>query len=144
MAAGKMETWADSTPEDAEATTTLLRAPAAIAASFFLVGALAAQVAWSNGTLEASVAAVARSLVVGVVCVPFLLSSRSYRPGRPVMRAWIVAAALAVAVRSIYLCVSLFPLPVGEWLIAVAVQAAIFGAFCLAVFAVMRPPSGQA
>ena len=59
------------------------------------------------------------------------------------MRAWIVAAALAVALRSIYLCVSLFPLPVGEWLIAVAVQVAILGAFWLAVFAVMRPPSGQ-
>jgi len=140
MTAGKMETWAGTTPEDAEATTTLLRAPAAIAASFFLVGALAAQVAWSNGTLEASVAAVVRSLVVGLVCVPFLLSSRWYRPGRRVMRAWIVVAAVAVALRSIYLCVSLFPLPVGEWLIAVAVQAAIFGAFCLAVFVVMRPP----
>jgi len=139
-----MDRWAGlTTPEDADATTTLLRAPAAIAASFFLIGALAAQVVWSNGTLEASVAAALRCLVVGLVCVPFLLSSRRYRPGRTAMRTWIVAAALAVALRAIYLCVSLFPLPGGDWLIAVAVQVAVLGAFGLAVFAVMRPPSGQ-
>jgi hypothetical protein len=143
MAAGKTETWAGTTPEDAAATTTLLRVPAAIAASFFLVGALAAQIVWTNGTLEASVAAAVRSLAVGLVCVPFLLSSRLYRSGRTVMRGWIVAAAVAVALRSIYLCVSLFPLPAGEWLIAVAVQVAVVAAFCLAVYAVLRTPSDQ-
>ena len=132
-----------TTPEDAAATTTLLRAPAAIAASFFLVGALAAQVVWSNGTSEAMVASVLRSLAAGLVCVPFLLSSRRYRAGQTMMRAWIVAAALAVTLRSIYLCVSLFPLPSGEWLIVVAVQAAVVGAFCVAVVAVLRPPTLQ-
>lgn len=139
-----MDKWAGlTTPEDAEATTTLLRAPAAIAASFFLVGAFAGQVVWTNGTLEAAVAAAWRSLVVGLVCVPFLLSSRRYRPGQTVMRTWIVAAAVAVTLRSIHLCVSLFPLPAGEWLVAVGVQIAVLGAFWVAVFAVRRPPSRQ-
>lgn len=133
-----------TTPEDAAATTTLLRAPAAVASSFFLVGALAAQIVWTNGTIEAAVAAGLRSLVVGFACVPFLLSTRRYRPGQTVMRTWIVAAAGAVTLRSIYLCVSLFPLPAGEWLIAVIVQAAIMGVFWLAVVAVMRPATGQA
>jgi hypothetical protein len=128
------------TPEDAAATITLLRAPAAVAASFFLVGALAAQVVWSNGSLEASVAAALRSLVVGLVCVPFLLPSRRYRSGQSVMRAWIAAAALAVTLRSVYLCVSLFPLPAGQWLTAAAVQLAVTGVFWLAVYALVWRP----
>jgi hypothetical protein len=130
------------TPEDAAATATLLRAPAAIAAWFFLIGAVAAQVVWSTGTLEAAGAAAVRCLAVGFVCVPFLLPSRRYRPGRTAMRAWIVAAAIASTIRSVYLCVSLFPLPLGEWLIAVGVQAGVVAAFWLAVFAVIRGPRG--
>jgi hypothetical protein len=132
-----------TTPEDAAATTTLLRAPAAVAAAFFLIGAFAAQIVWSSGTSDAAAAAALRCLAVGLVCVPFLLSSRRYRPGRTAMRTWIVAAALAVSLRSIYLCVSLFPLPLGAWLTAAAVQVAVLGVFWLAVVAVLRPPSGQ-
>lgn len=131
------------TPEDAAATTALLRAPAAVVSAFFLVGAATAQAVWSNGTFEAAAASALRGLAVALVCVPFLLASRRYRSGRTVMRAWIVAAAFAVALRSVYLCVSLFPLPAGEWLIAVGVQVAVVGAFCLAVYAVLRPPSGH-
>jgi hypothetical protein len=52
------------------------------------------------------------------------------------MRVWIVAAAIAATVRSIDLCVSLFPLPMGEWLTAVAVQVAVLSALWIAVFAV--------
>jgi hypothetical protein len=131
--------WA--TPEEAAATTTLLRAPAAIAAAFFLLGALAAQVVWSNGTLEAGIAATLRSLGVGFVCVPFLLASRRYRAGRTAMRIWLVAAALLASARSIQLCVSLFPLPLGEWLIAAAVQLALLGVFWLAVYALVWRPN---
>ena len=126
------------TPEDAAATTTLLRAPAAIAAACFLGGAIVGQAVWSNGTLEAAGSAALRCLAVGLVCAPFLLSSRRYRAGRTAMRAWIVAAALAASVRSIYLCVSLFPLPFADWLIAAGVQVALLGALWLAVFAVTR------
>jgi hypothetical protein len=128
------------TPEDAAATTTLLRAPAAVAAAFFLVGALAAQVVWSNGTIEAGVAAALRSLAVGFVCVPFLLSSRRYRAGRTAMRTWLVAAALVGSARSIQLCVSLLPLPLRDWLIAAAVQLALVAVLWLAVFALVRRP----
>jgi hypothetical protein len=124
------------TPEDAAATTTLLRAPAAVAAAFFLGGAIVGQVAWSNGTLEAAGAAAVRILAVGLVCAPFLLSSSRYRSGKMVMRAWMIAAALAGSVRAIYLCVSLYPLPFGNWLIAVGLQAALLGALWVAVFAV--------
>lgn len=123
------------TPEDAAATTTLLRAPGAVLAGGFLVGAIAGQVVWSNGTFEGAAAVAVRLLAVGVVCVPFLLKSSSYRPGRTVMRAWMIAAALAASLRSIYLCVSLYPLPLGEWLIAVGVQAVILAGLWLAVFA---------
>ena len=129
----------EGTPEDAAATITLLRAPAAVAASFFLVGALAAQIVWTNGTFDGAVAAALRSLAVGLVCVPFLLSTRRYRSGQNVMRIWIVAAAFAVTLRSIDLCVSLRPLPTGAWLTAAAVQVAVTGAFWLAVYAVLRP-----
>ena len=86
-----------TTPEDAAATTTLLRAPAAVAAAFFLVGALAAQIVWTNGTREAAMAAAWRSLAVGLVGVPFLLPSRRYRSGQTVMRAWLAAAESSIS-----------------------------------------------
>jgi hypothetical protein len=127
------------TPEDAAATTTLLRAPAAIVAAFFLAGAILGQAVWSIGTLEAAGSAAVRCLAVGLVCAPFLLSSRRYRAGQTGMRAWLVAAALVASVRTIYLCVSLYPLPFGTWLMASALQVALLATLWLAVFAVRRP-----
>ena len=60
-----MQTWAgETTPEDAAATVTLLRAPAAIAAGFFLGGAIVGQAVWSTATLEATAFAVLRCVVV--------------------------------------------------------------------------------
>jgi hypothetical protein len=139
-----MDTWAgETTPEDAAATVTLLRTPAAIAAAFFLGGAVVGQAVWSTATLEATAYAGLRCLAVAVVCVPFLLPSRRYRAGRTAMRAWIVAAAIAATLRSIDLCVSLFPLPARAWLTAVGVQLAILSALWLAVFAVRRSSPGQ-
>ena len=138
-----METWAgETTPEDAAATVTLLRTPAAIAAAFFLGGAVVGQAVWSTATMEATAFAVGRCLAVALVCVPFLLPSRWYHAGRTMMRMWIVAAAIAATLRSIDLCVSLFPLPAREWLTAVAVQVAVLGALWVAVVAVRRAPPG--
>ncbi len=126
-----------TTPEDAEATTTLLRAPAAIAAACFFVGAVLGQAVWSTATREATAGAVLRCLTAGLVCAPFLLSSKRYRQGRRLMRAWIVAAALAASLRSIQLLASLYPLPLTEWLIAAGVQLALVGVFWLAVYALV-------
>lgn len=137
-----MDTWAGwTTPEDRAATTTLLRAPAAIAAACFFGGAVVGQAVWTNGTLESAVAAVWRCLAVGLVCVPFLLSSRRYRAGQTAMRGWIVAAAFVASLRTVYLCVSLFPLPFVSWLLASALQVALVGALWLAVFALRASPS---
>lgn len=133
----------ETTPEDAAATVTLLRTPAAIAAAFFLGGALVGQAVWSTATLEAAGFALLRCAAVALVCVPFLLPSRWYRAGQTVMRVWIVAAAIAATLRSIDLCVSLFPLPAREWLTAVAVQVAVLSALWVAVIAVRRAPPGQ-
>jgi hypothetical protein len=127
------------TPEDAAATTTLLRAPAAIVAAAFLGGVVAGEAAWSNGTLESAGAAALRCLAVSLVCVPFLLSSKRYRAGRTAMRAWIVVAALVASIRTIYLCVSLYPLPLGTWLMAAGLQIALVGTLWLAVVALRRP-----
>jgi hypothetical protein len=131
-----------STPEDAAATTTLLRAPAAIAAFCFLGGAVAAQVAWFNWTVEGAVFAVLRGLAVAAVCAPFLLATRRYRAGRTAMRAWLVAAAVAATLRTIYLCVSLFPLPLVPWLLGSALQLALLSTIWLAVY-VLRQQRGQ-
>lgn len=130
-----------STPEDAAATVTLLRAPAAIAAICFLGGAVAAQVAWFNGTLEGAAFAVLRCLAVALVCVPFLVSSRRYRAGQTAMRAWLIAAAVAASLRTVYLLVSLFPLPFVSWLIGSTLQVALVSTLWLAVY-VLRPPRG--
>src|SRR5258708_5816818 len=124
-----------TTPEEAAAITTLLRAPAAVVAVFFPLCAIAPPVAWADRTSAAAVAAALRCLGVAIVCVPFLLSSKRYRAGRTVMRAWIVTAAAAASLRSIQLIVSLFPLPLTEWLIAGGVQIALMGVFWIAVFA---------
>ena len=130
-----------TTPEEAAATTTLLRAPAAIAAACFFGGAVLGQAVWSTATREAALFALLRCIAAGLVCAPFLLSSRRYRAGRTAMRAWIVGAALAASLRSIQLVVSLFPLPLTEWLIAAGVQIALASVFWLAVFALVWRPS---
>jgi hypothetical protein len=127
------------TPEDAAATTTLLRAPAAVATAAFLGGVIIGEAVSSNGTLETAAAAALRCLAVSLVCVPFLLSSRRYQAGRMAMRAWIVTAALVASIRTIYLCASLYPLPFGTWLTAAALQVALVGTLWLAVFALWRP-----
>ncbi len=93
----------------------------------------------SNGTVETTAAAVLRCLAVSLVCVPFLLSSRRYRTGQTAMRAWIIAAALVASIRTIYLCVSLYPLPFGTWVMAAGLQVALVATLWLAVFAVRRP-----
>ena len=124
------------TPEEDAATLTLLRAPAAIAAACFLGGAVLGQAVWSSATPAARTFAVLRCLAVGVVCIPFLLPSKHYRAGRSAMRFWIVAAAAAASARSIQLVVSLYPLPLGSWLIAAAVQAGLMATVWLAVYAV--------
>ena len=145
MTAKTMDPSADwTTPEEAAATTTLLRAPAAIAAACFFVGAVLGQAVWSTATREAAVGALLRCIAAALVCAPFLLASKRYRPGRRVMRAWIVAAALAASLRSIQLVVSLFPLPLGEWLIAAGVQIALVGVFWLAVYALVWSTSAKA
>ena len=137
---GQSPAWTGwSTPEDAAATVTLLRAPAAIAAACFLAGAIAAQVMWFNGTLEGAGFAVLRCLAVALVCAPFLLPSRRYRSGQPAMRVWLVAAAAAASLRTVYLCVSLFPLPLVSWLLGSALQLALLSTLWLAVY-VLRPP----
>ncbi len=127
------------TPEDAAATTTLLRAPAAVAAAAFLVGVMAGEAVSSNGTLETAAAAVLRCLAVSLVCVPFLLPSRRYRTGQTAMRAWIIAAALVASIRAIHLCASLYPLPFGTWVMAAGLQVALVGTLWLAVVALRRP-----
>lgn len=126
------------TPEDAAATRTLLRAPAAIAAFCFLAGAVAAQIAWFNWTLEGAVFAVLRCLAVAVVCAPFLLASRRYRAGQTAMQIWLIAAAVAASLRTVYLCVSLLPLPLVSWLLGSALQLALLSTLWLAVY-VLRP-----
>jgi hypothetical protein len=131
------------TPEDAAATITLLRAPAAIAAAFFLAGAIVAQAVWWNGTLEAAVLAGLRCLAVAVVCVPFLLGSRRYRPGQTAMRMWLVSAAVLASLRTVYLCMSLFPLPLVNWLLGSGLQIALLGTLWLAVY-VLCPSTNRA
>jgi hypothetical protein len=128
-----------STPEDAAASRTLLRAPAAIAAAFFLGGAILAQAVWSSATPEARTFAALRCLAVSFVCVPFLLPTKQYRPGRTITRVWLVIAASAASLRSIQLVVWLYPLPLGEWLTAAAVQAGLVTILWLAVRVLIRP-----
>ena len=130
----------DVTPEDAAATITLLRAPAAIAAACFLGGAIVAQAVWWNGTLEAAAFALLRSLAVALVCAPFLWPSRRYRPGQTAMRVWLVVAACVASLRTVYLCVSLFPLPLVSWLIGSTLQIALLGTLWLAVYVLRRSP----
>jgi hypothetical protein len=136
---GETPAWTGwSTPEDAAAATTLLRAPAAIAAFCFLAGAVAAQIAWFNWTLEGAVFATLRCLAVALVCVPFLLPSRHYQAGQTAPRVWLVAAAVLASLRTVYLCVSLFPLPLISWLIGSTLQLALLATLWLAVY-VLRP-----
>jgi hypothetical protein len=126
------------TPEDAAATTTLLRAPAAIAAAAFLAGALTGEaLSWWRGTPDPPAAVLLRTAVVCVICLPFLVPTDCYRSRRREMVAWMSTAALVASARGAYLCASLYPdLALDAWLIAAGLQVAIATALWLAVFAV--------
>jgi hypothetical protein len=128
------------TPEDAAATTTLLRAPAAIAAGAFLVGAIAGEAAaWDRRPPDSWASTTLRIAVVVLVCLPFLLPSDWYRSHRTGMLAWMTIAALAASVRGAYLWASLYPIQsIGAWLSFAGLEAAIGGTLWLAVFAVRR------
>ena len=97
-----------------------------------------AQIAWFNGTLEGAAFAVLRCVAVAVVCAPFLMATRRYRAGQTGMRIWLIAAAVAATLRTVYLCVSLFPLPLVSWLLGSALQLALLSTLWLAVY-VLRP-----
>jgi hypothetical protein len=124
------------TPEDAAATTTLLRAPAAIAAAAFLVGVCGATVSWVRRAPDTWAGAVLWIVSVCLVCLPFLLPTEWYRWRRRGMRLWVTAAALAASIRGIHLCVSLYPVqPLGAWLTVAGLEVAIGATLWLAVFA---------
>jgi hypothetical protein len=127
------------TPEEAAATATLLRAPAAIGAAAFLLGAVAGEaVSWGRRAADLQGPAALRLIAVVLVCVPFLLAADRYR--RRSMQAWMIAAAIVATLRGAYLCVSLYPLESpGVRLTTLAVEGAIAGMVWLAVFAVTRP-----
>jgi hypothetical protein len=131
------------TPEDAAATTTLLRAPAAIAAGAFLVGLTAGEAAsWSHRAPDSWALAALRIAIVFLVCLPFLLPSEWYRSRGLGMPAWITIAALAASVRGAYLCALLYPLQsLGAWLTFAGLELAIGATLWVAVFALRRRPS---
>ncbi|HEX9368353.1 MAG TPA: hypothetical protein VF921_17110 [Vicinamibacterales bacterium] len=128
------------TPEDRAATTTLLRAPAAVVAAAFLVGVIAGAAVSSYRAGGPAIADALPCLAAGFVCVPFLVPSECYRPARTGMRAWLPAAAFIASIRTAWLCVSLYPArpSLGNWLMAAGLQVALAGTLWLAVFAVLR------
>ena len=128
--------------EDSDAATTVafLRAPAAIVSAAFLAGVMAAEAAVPGRILQPRNWDILGYAVVAFVMIPFLLPSRWYRPGRTLMRMWIVAAALIASVRAVYMCVALSPPHPAEWLMVTALHLAEVGTFWLAVFAVYRGP----
>jgi hypothetical protein len=125
---------------DAATTVAFLRAPAAIVSAAFLAGVMAAEAAVPGRILQPRNWDVLGYAVVAFVMIPFLLPSRWYRPGRTLMRMWIVAAAAVASLRAVYLCVALDSPRPAQWLMVTALHLAEVGTFWLAVFAVYRGP----
>jgi hypothetical protein len=129
------------TPEDAAATVTLLRAPAAIAAAAFLVGVLSATVSWLRRAPETWAGVALWVVAVALVCLPFLLPTAWYRARPRTMVLWLTAAALVASVRGAILCASLYPLQApGTWLTIAGLEVAAGVTLWMAVFAVRWRP----
>ncbi|PYR91221.1 MAG: hypothetical protein DMF84_18130 [Acidobacteria bacterium] len=122
--------------EDGELT--LLRAPAAVAISAFVLGL-------TVGELAKAVAgepfASAQYWLAIAVCAPFLLSSRWFGSGWSglMLRGWILVAAAAGTLRIIYFCaMSYSRRPLGIWIVIVLLDTAVAGALWLAIYALFR------
>ena len=129
------------TPEDAAATVTLLRAPAAIAAAAFLIGVLSATVSWLRRAPETWVGVGMWVVAVALVCLPFLLPTAWYRARPTAMLPWLTAAAIVASVRGVFLCASIYPAQAfGTWLAIAGLEVAAGVALWMAVFAVRWRP----
>jgi hypothetical protein len=126
------------TPEEASATVTLLRAPAALGAAAFLVGAVAGEaVMWTGRSPGARPAAAVSLVAVAFVCVPFLLPSDWYGRRRRAMQVWMIAAAAAASLRGVYLAAVLYSTQSAtDRIVTAAVELAIAGILWAAVAAV--------
>jgi hypothetical protein len=124
--------------ESPESELALLRAPAAVAISAFVVGL-------TIGELAKAVAgepfASAQYWLAIAVCAPFLLSSRWFGTGWSgvLLRGWLLIAAGAATLRIVYFCaMSYSRRPLGIWIVIVLLDTVVTGALWLAAYALFR------
>jgi hypothetical protein len=124
--------------ESEDSALALLRAPAAVAISAFVVGL-------TVGELAKAVAgepfASARYWLAIAVCAPFLLASRWFGAGWAgfLLRGWLLIAAAAATLRIGYFCaMSYSRRPLGIWIVIVLLDTVVAGALWLATYALFR------
>ena len=123
--------------DDADTQAALLRMPAAIAAGGFVIGLTVGELAKAmNGRSFLAV----DYWTALAVCVPFLLASRRFdlRVVGPLLRAWLMGAAVVCTMRLAYFCAwSYARRPLSTWLVMVLLDVAVGAALWLAVYVVL-------
>ena len=125
---------------DAIATTTLLRAPAAIIAGAYVVGLVIGE---SARPLSADPLSIGFYACTALVLLPFVLPSRWFDRAPALLNAWLVAGAAIATARAAFMAGWLFPrLPLTSWLTKLLFDLVLVAALWIAAIATRR--SGQA
>ena len=98
---------------DAIATTTLLRAPAAVIAAAYAIGLMIGE---SARPLSADPLSIGFYACTALVLLPFVLPTRCFERAPAVLKAWLVAGAIIATARAAFMAGWLFPrLPLTSW-----------------------------
>lgn len=118
---------------DAIATTTLLRAPAAVIAGAYAVGLVVGE---SARPLSADPLAIGFYVCAALVLLPFVLPARWFDRVPALLNAWLVAAAIIATARAAFMAGWLFPrLPLTSWLTKLLLDLVLVAALWLAAIA---------
>jgi hypothetical protein len=121
---------------DAIATTTLLRAPAAVIAGAYVVGLAIGE---SARPLSADPLSIGFYLCTALVLLPFMLPARWFERAPAVLNAWLVAGAIIATARAAFMAGWLFPrLPLTSWMTKLLLDLVLVAALWLAALGARR------
>ena len=126
---------------DAIATTTLLRAPAAVIAGAYVVGLVIGE---SARPLSVDPLSIGFYACAALVLLPFVLPSRWFDRAPALLNAWLVAGAAIATARAAFMAGWLFPrLPLTSWLTKLLFDLVLVAALWVAAIANRRSSQAQ-
>jgi drug/metabolite transporter (DMT)-like permease len=124
---------------DAEATSTLLRAPAAVIAAAYVLGLTLGEL---SRPISASASPLAVFAATALICAPFLMPSRWFRAHPAALWIWMAGAAALATARAVAMALWLYsPQPDPAWFVKALGDLFVAGLLWMAAVAVWRKGS---